>query len=169
MDVTIFTYLYKTTIFETRIIIINMKWITKTYNELSKEELYSLLRLRAEVFVVEQDCPYQDVDNKDQRAIHIFASNNGEVIAYSRVFKAGDYFKETAIGRVTIKQSFRGTGLGIKLMEKSIDYIDTHFSTNAIHISAQTYLKKYYQSLGFKQVGEGYLEDDIPHIGMRRN
>ena len=146
-----------------------MNWFYKTYDELSKDELYALLRLRAEVFVVEQDCPYQDVDNKDQRAIHIFASNNGEVVAYSRVFKAGDYFKETAIGRVTIKQSFRGTGLGRKLMEQSIDYIDTHFSINTIHISAQTHLKKYYQSFGFKQVGEGYLEDDIPHIGMLRN
>lgn len=145
-----------------------MDWFYKTYNELSKDELYALLRLRAEVFVVEQDCPYQDVDNKDQKAIHVFASKNGKVVAYSRVFRAGDYFEETAIGRVTIKQSFRGTGLGKELMEKCIYYIDMHFDSDTIHISAQTYLKEYYQSFGFKQVGKGYLEDDIPHIGMHR-
>lgn len=145
-----------------------MKWFSKTYDELTKSELYALLHLRAEVFVVEQDCPYQDVDNKDQKAIHVFATDDKEVIAYARIFKAGDYFKEVAIGRVVTKISFRGTGLGRELMEKSIAYIDTNFDTRAIHISAQKHLKEYYESLGFRQIGEGYLEDGIPHIGMLR-
>lgn len=145
-----------------------MDWFYKTYEELTKDELYALLHLRAEVFVVEQDCPYQDVDNKDQKAIHVFVVKDTEVIAYARIFRTGDYFEETAIGRVTTKQSYRGTGLGKELMEKSITYIDTHFDSDTIHISAQTHLKKYYESFGFKQVGEGYLEDDIPHIGMLR-
>jgi len=145
-----------------------MDWFYKTYNELSKDELYALLRLRAEVFVVEQDCPYQDVDNKDQKAVHVFAIKDGEVMAYARILKAGDYFMETGIGRVVTKQTHRGAGLGIELMKKSIEYVDAHFDTKTIHISAQTHLKKYYQSFGFKQVGVEYLEDNIPHIGMRR-
>ncbi len=145
-----------------------MDWFYKTYDELSKDELYTLLRLRAEVFVVEQDCPYQDVDNKDQKAIHVFATQNTEVIAYSRIFKAGDYFEEVAIGRVVIKDSYRGSGLGKELMEKSIYYIDNNFNSTTIHISAQTHLKKYYESFGFTQTGEAYLEDAIPHIGMLR-
>jgi len=145
-----------------------MNWFSKSYDELTKAELYALLRFRAEVFVVEQDCPYQDVDNKDQQAIHIFAIDDLEVIAYARVFKAGDYFNEAAIGRVVTKQSHRGTGLGRELMKKSIDFIETHFAPKTIRISAQTYLKKYYESFGFQQIGEGYLEDNIPHIGMLR-
>ncbi len=145
-----------------------MDWFYKTYKELTKDELYALLRLRAEVFVVEQDCPYQDVDNKDQKAIHVFAANDTEIFAYARIFRAGDYFKETAIGRVTTNQFYRGTGLGKELMKKSIHYIDENFKSRNIHISAQTHLKKYYEDFGFKQIGKGYLEDNIPHIGMVR-
>jgi len=143
-----------------------MYWSFKTFNELTKEELYSLLRLRAEVFVVEQDCPYQDVDNKDQKALHVFAIENNEVIAYTRVFKAGDYFQEAAIGRVVTKPSYRGMGLGQKLMKKTINFIDKSSISKPIRISAQTYLIPYYESFGFKKIGIEYKEDGIPHIGM---
>jgi len=145
-----------------------MNWITKTYNELTKEELYSMLRLRAEVFVVEQNCPYQDLDNKDQLALHLLAIDQDEVVAYLRIFKAGDYFQEISIGRVVVKPTYRSTGLGHKAMKKAIAYIEAHNTQKAIRISAQTYLKKFYESHGFKQVGEGYLEDGLPHIGMLR-
>ena len=143
-----------------------MNWNFKTFNKLTKIELYSLLRLRAEVFVVEQDCPYQDVDNKDQKALHVFAVENEEVIAYTRVFKPGDYFQEASIGRVVTKPSYRGTGLGQKLMQNTIDFIENSTISKPIRISAQTYLIQFYESYGFKKVGIKYEEDGIPHIGM---
>ena len=143
-----------------------MNWNFKTFNELSKDELYSLLRLRAEVFVVEQDCPYQDVDNKDQKALHVFAVENEEVIAYTRVFKPGDYFQEASIGRVVTKPSYRGTGLGQKLMQKTINFIEKGPILKPIRISAQTYLIKFYEGYGFKKIGVKYEEDGIPHISM---
>ncbi len=146
-----------------------MNWITKSYQELTKEELYGLLRLRAEVFVVEQDCPYQDVDNKDQFAQHLFAIDKEEVVVYLRIFKAGDYFQEISIGRVVVKPTYRSTGLGHQAMKKAIDYIEEQNTQKAIRISAQTYLKKFYERHGFKQIGEGYLEDGLPHIGMLRS
>jgi ElaA protein len=143
-----------------------MKWLYKTYDELNKDELYSLLRLRAAVFVVEQDCPYQDVDNKDQKAIHIFAKDQKQIIAYARIFHAGDYFQEVAIGRVVIETSYRGTGLGQNLLQKTIEYILKNKFPLPIRISAQTYLIKFYESFGFKKIGVVYQEDGIPHTGM---
>ncbi len=145
-----------------------MVWKLKSYSALTKEELYSLLRLRATVFVVEQDCPYQDLDNKDQKAQHLLGIDAGEVVAYLRIFKAGDYFQEISIGRVVVKPDYRATGLGHELMNQAIDFIEKNFKDKSIRISAQTYLKKFYESHGFKQVGLGYLEDGLPHIGMLR-
>ncbi len=145
-----------------------MQWSIKTYKELTKDELYGLLRLRAAVFVVEQDCPYQDVDNKDQKALHVLAVENGEVIAYTRIFNPGDYFQETAIGRVVSNPKYRGLGLGQELMRKSLTFIEEKNIPQPIRISAQTYLKNFYENFGFKQVGIEYMEDDIPHIGMIR-
>lgn len=144
-----------------------MKWFYKKFDQLTNEELYSILLLRSEVFVVEQDCVYQDMDNKDQKAIHLFAIENEVVVAYSRIFKAGDYFKEASIGRVVVKPTHRRLSLGIELMKKSIMFMDKH-NYGSIHISAQKYLQKFYEELGFKQVTDEYLEDDIPHIGMQR-
>ena len=145
-----------------------MKWITKQFGELSTNEIYSILRLRAAIFVVEQDCVYQDVDNKDQKATHIFALENDEVVAYTRVFKAGDYFQEASIGRVVVAINNRGKGLARILMDKSILYVETNFTSTTIRISAQTYLKEFYSSLGFKQAGVQYEEDGLPHIAMLR-
>lgn len=145
-----------------------MKIEVKTFEELSKKELYELLRLRAEVFVVEQDCVYQDLDGKDQMALHVVGSKNEKIVAYTRIFKPGDYFKEASIGRVVVMESERKYGFGQDIMMASISMIKEHFGETLIHLSAQTYLKKFYNSMGFEQVGEGYLEDGIPHIGMTR-
>jgi len=140
----------------------------KTFNELSIMELYELLRLRSEVFVVEQDCVYQDIDNKDQKAVHVLGYYNSSLVAYTRLFKAGDYFNETSIGRVVVREIARGSGAGYEIMNASIHFINDVLKESQIRISAQTYLKKFYNNLGFKEVGEEYLEDGIPHINMIR-
>ena len=141
----------------------------KRFNELSIDELYGILRLRSEVFVVEQDCVYQDLDNKDQKALHLFILNTNEIIGYTRLFKAGDYFDNASIGRVVVSGNHRDKKLGHVLIKESIDAISKYFNTSKITLSAQTHLKKFYESHGFQQVGEGYLEDGIPHIEMNKN
>ena len=138
----------------------------KKFEELSISQLYGILQLRAEVFVVEQDCAYQDLDGKDQKALHVIGIKNNEVVAYSRIFKPGDYFKEASIGRVVVKDSERKYRYGYEIMNASIKVVHEHLNETKIYLSAQSYLKNFYNSLGFKQVGEGYLEDGIPHIGM---
>ncbi len=140
----------------------------KTFKDLNTEELYKILQLRSEVFVVEQDCVYQDIDSKDQKALHVIGFKNDEVVAYTRIFKSGDYFKDASIGRVVVKESERKYGYGKVIMEASIKAVEENLKETKIHISAQEYLIKFYSSLGFKQVGEGYLEDGIPHVGMIR-
>ena len=141
----------------------------KTYDQLSKDELYDLLQLRAEVFVVEQDCPYQDVDGKDKKAVHVLGYKEGKLVAYTRIFKQGNYFKNASIGRVVVSKDQRQFGYGYDLMNASIQAVEKLFRTNTIEISAQTYLKKFYNNLDFVEVGDGYLEDDIPHIKMVKN
>lgn len=139
---------------------------TKTFEELTKEELYALLELRTAVFVVEQNCPYQEVDGKDQKALHVFGTKDGNIVAYARAFNAGDYFKEASIGRVTVHQDQRKYGYGYDIMNASINAVKEYFNKTVIYLSAQSYLLKFYNSLGFEAVGEEYLEDDIPHIKM---
>ncbi|TGV00762.1 GNAT family N-acetyltransferase [Flavivirga rizhaonensis] len=138
----------------------------KTFEELTKLELYSLLQLRSEVFVVEQDCVYQDIDGKDQKALHVLGFKEEKLVAYTRIFKPGDYFKEPSIGRVVVIKSERAYKYGYNIMEASIKAISEHFNTSLIKISAQVYLTKFYTNLGFKAIGGEYLEDDIPHIAM---
>lgn len=139
---------------------------TKTFNELSIQELYELLQLRSEVFVVEQDCVYQDIDGKDQKALHVLAYNKNKLVAYTRLFKAGDYFKEASIGRVVVRKETRKFKYGYTIMEASIQAVKDHFNTSEIRISAQLHLKRFYNNLGFKAVGNDYLEDGIPHVNM---
>lgn len=146
-----------------------LTWHTKSFKELTTDELYSILQLRSKVFVVEQDCVYQDVDNKDQKALHVFGLKNKEVVAYSRIFKAGDYFKEASIGRVVVAENYRKYGLGHELLKQCLQAIKQHYKTEEVKISAQTYLKNFYKQYNFKQVGEEYLEDGIPHIAMLRS
>lgn len=143
-----------------------MQFIIKSYEELTKEELYSLLQLRSEVFVVEQDCVYQDIDSKDQKALHILGFKADKIIAYTRLFDSGNYFDTPSIGRVVVKQTERKYGYGHELMKVSIKETKKRFSNKTITISAQLYLQKFYESHGFVVVGEQYLEDDIPHIKM---
>ena len=145
-----------------------MEFIVKKFNTLSIEELYAILQLRSEVFVVEQDCVYQDVDFKDQKALHVFGIKKDIIVAYTRIFKPGDYFKEASIGRVVVKDTERKYGYGYDLMNASIKAVQSEFNTIKVTISAQVYLTKFYNSLGFTQVGEEYLEDGIPHIEMIR-
>lgn len=140
--------------------------LTKTFSELKTQELYDMLQLRSEVFVVEQDCVYQDVDGKDQMALHILGYKGERLVAYTRIFKPGDYFEESSIGRVVVRASERKFKYGYSIMQASIEAIKKHYDENIIRISAQMYLKKFYNNLDFKEVGEKYLEDGIPHINM---
>ena len=139
---------------------------TKTFKELTIDELYNVLQLRSEVFVVEQDCVYQDLDFKDQKALHVLGYANEKLVAYTRIFKPGDYFKEASIGRVVVKENERQHKYGYDIMEASSLAIKKYYNVTTIKISAQTYLKRFYNNLGFKETGEEYLEDGIPHIGM---
>lgn len=143
-----------------------MEFIAKKFEELSLQNLYSILQLRAEVFVVEQECAYQDIDNKDQYALHILAIEQNEVVAYARCFDSGFYFEEAAIGRVVINKAFRDKGYGHSLLKAAICAIEENFNTLNIKLSAQQHLTKFYEAHGFSAIGEGYLEDGIPHIGM---
>ena len=138
----------------------------KSFEELSKLELYKILRLRAEVFIVEQDCVYQDVDDKDQKALHVILKKSDEIIGYTRLFWPGDYFKEASIGRVVISKKERDNNYGSELMKASILAISEKMKEKKIKISAQTYLKNFYNNLGFLESGKEYLEDGIPHVAM---
>ena len=140
----------------------------KRFNELSTSELYQLLQLRSEVFVVEQNCVYQDIDGKDEKALHLLGEIDHKVVAYSRIFKANDYFENASIGRVAIAEKYRAQKWGHQLMQEAISGIENNFGIQSITISAQLYLKKFYESHGFVQIGETYLEDGIPHIEMLR-
>ena len=140
----------------------------KKFNDLSPLELYEILQLRSEVFVVEQDCVYQDIDGNDQKALHIIGTVENKIIAYTRCFRPGDYFKEASIGRVVVKESQRKFKRGNQIMNKSIKAINDHYKTKIIKISAQCYLNKFYTNLQFKSIGEKYLEDGIPHVAMLR-
>lgn len=146
-----------------------MNFIVKTFQELTTSELYELLQLRSEVFVVEQDCVYQDLDGKDQNALHVIGVKESKIVAYTRLFNSGEYFDTPSIGRVVVQESERKYGYGHDLIKASIKAIVDNYNKTTITISAQTYLQKFYESHGFKQIGEGYLEDGIPHIRMVRN
>lgn len=139
---------------------------TKTFEELSLQELYKILQLRSEVFVVEQDCVYQDIDGKDEKGLHILGFEEKELVAYTRIFPPGVYFPQAAIGRVVVREPNRKNSFGHEILKASVEAIDQKFNTREIKLSAQVYLTKFYESHGFRQTGEGYLEDGIPHIAM---
>lgn len=145
-----------------------MIWTIKSFKELTINELYYILKLRSAIFVVEQNCVYHDIDGKDKKAIHLFVEKEGEIIAYTRLFKPGDYYKEAAIGRVMVIPSYRGTGLGHQLIEKSILQLEKICGRTSIKLGAQTYLKGFYKTHRFIPISEEYLEDGIPHILMLR-
>ena len=143
-------------------------WKIKPFSKLSTEELYQILKIRQEVFIVEQTCYYLDADGYDQQAVHIWAEKEGEILAYSRVFEPGIKYKEATIGRVLTNPNYRKNNLGKILIRFSIDTIEARFRTRSIRISAQDYLLSFYSEFGFEDTGKKYLEDDIPHTEMVR-
>lgn len=147
----------------------NPKFKIKRFKELTLEELYQLLMLRSEVFVVEQNCVYHDIDNKDPKALHVIGEYEGKIIAYARLFQPGDYFDNASIGRVVIDADYRDKKWGHQLIHAAIEAIQSQFNVRLITISAQLYLKKFYETNGFIATGEVYDEDGIPHIQMTRN
>jgi ElaA protein len=138
------------------------------FSKLSSPQVYDLLQLRSEVFVVEQDCVYQDIDGYDNKAFHVLFYEDKILVAYSRILPPGVYFEKLSIGRVIVKATHRKLNLGHDLMDRSIAFSRTNYPKSSIKISAQQYLIKFYESHGFETDGEGYLEDGIPHIGMNR-
>ncbi|HFI0944056.1 TPA: GNAT family N-acetyltransferase [Streptococcus suis] len=143
-----------------------MQWEMKAFDQLSLQELYTILTLRMDVFVVEQACPYPEVDGKDPNCLHLLGTDEGELVAYLRILPAGLSYDEVSIGRVVIKPSHRGKGLARPMMEQAIDFITTVWEESQIKIGAQAHLEKFYGSLGFESVSEVYLEDNIPHLDM---
>lgn len=143
-------------------------WKIKPFSKLSTEELYQILKIRQEVFIVEQTCYYLDADGYDQQAVHIWAEKEGEILAYSRVFEPGIKYKEASIGRVLTNPNYRKNNLGKILIRFSINTIEARFRTQSIRISAQDYLLRFYSEFGFQDTGKKYLEDDIPHTEMVR-
>ena len=142
-------------------------WQCKKFRDLSAGEMHSVLALRAAVFVVEQKCPYQDPDYKDEYGMHVMGWLNGELVAVARILPQGVSYQEVSIGRVATSATVRGTGAGLLLMEKTMHYIKDHFGNVPVRISAQSYLRKYYERYGFvRSEKEEYLEDDIPHLDM---
>ncbi len=143
-----------------------MEILVKTFDELTIYELHDLLKLRSDVFVVEQDCVYPDIDGKDQKGLHVMGKKEGKIVAYTRCFPPGYYFDQAAIGRVVVDAGERTHGYGHDIMNASIKAVQDAYGTKEIKLSAQTYLTRFYTSLGFEPIGEEYLEDGIPHIAM---
>ncbi len=141
-------------------------WTYKKFADLRPDELYAIMRLRIEVFIIEQNCIFQDADNKDQKAVHFMGWHNEQLVAYTRLFDAGACYEEASIGRVVTSHIARGSGIGKELMKESISLLYTLFGKQPIRIGAQLYLKRFYESLGFQQTSDVYLEDDIEHIEM---
>lgn len=143
-----------------------IQWVLKKFEELTSYELYAILQLRNEVFVVEQNCVFQDADNKDQDSYHLMGFANNKLIAYSRLVPAEKMYEQASIGRVVTSPSVRRSGAGRELMRHSIDAVYNLFGVQSIKIGAQLYLKQFYGSFDFKQVSDVYLEDGIEHIDM---
>jgi ElaA protein len=146
-----------------------LEWKIIPFDLLSVHELYDILRLRSEIFVVEQNCVYLDLDGKDQKALHLFGTFEGKIVAHARLFKPGISFVHASIGRVTVEAKHREKKWGHELMRQAIAGILDHYGETEITIGAQLYLKKFYESHGFVQTSEMYLEDDIPHIQMEKS
>ena len=144
-----------------------MSWQLKHYHELSSDLLYQILKLRQEVFIIEQNCNYLDADGYDQYSQHLMGFKNGRLIAYMRIVEAGQIYKNISFGRILIRKEYRRIGLGRKLMKQAL----LHFNDNNLTIvmSAQLYLVNFYNQFNFDVIGTEYLEDDIPHIKMIRN
>ena len=145
-----------------------IRWQWKYFDELTADELYSILKVRQEVFVLEQNCLYLDADGKDRHSFHLTGHSDNEIVAYARIVKPGISYAEVSIGRILSAKTARGTGSGKQLMVEAISRIEKEFGTSDIRISAQSYLEKFYRQFGFIPTGKEYLEDEIPHKEMLR-
>lgn len=145
-----------------------IEWSIKKFEDLGVHELYAILRLRNDVFVVEQNCVFQDADNKDASSYHCQGKNEGELVAYARIVPPGEAYEQPGIGRVATALHARGGGLGRRLIEVCIEFIRQVYGEVPVRIGAQVYLMKFYQSFGFAQAGDIYLEDGIDHVHMIR-
>jgi len=146
----------------------NMIWKIKSFEEITTSELYEIIKARVDVFVVEQNCPYPDLDGYDRQAIHLWAEQENSVLAYCRIFNKGIKYPETSIGRVLTTEKARGKSLGKQLIQYAVETIENRFHTNEVRISAQDYLLRFYSGFGFEDTGKKYLEDNIPHTEMFR-
>ncbi|MGL5279181.1 MAG: GNAT family N-acetyltransferase [Cetobacterium sp.] len=140
--------------------------ICKKFNELTLEELYEILKLRSEVFVVEQKCIYNDIDGKDLTSSHIMIKEDGKIKAYLRALQPGVSYEDASLGRVLVSPDARGKGYAKTIVKKGVEYILNNFNTTKITIGAQEYLKNFYSEIGFKPISEVYDEDGIPHLDM---
>lgn len=143
----------------------HIKWTCQTFEQLSKEDLYLILMERVNVFVVEQTCPYPEIDHRDQEALHLIAKENDTIVAYCRIFQNGIMYKEASIGRILVTQAGRKKGYGKMLLIKALEKL-SELGETSVKIQAQAYLKSFYESFGFKAVSDVYDEDGIPHLDM---
>ncbi len=143
-------------------------WLHLAFDQLTVPQLYAVLQLRSDVFVMEQNCPYQDMDGFDAQAVHVMGWAGDSLVAYARCFPAGVKFEEASIGRVITSAALRGTGAGPVLMQQAIDCVQQQWGAQPIRIGAQAHLVEFYGKLDFMVAGAPYIEDGIPHIEMLR-
>lgn len=143
-----------------------MQWHVKSFEQLSADELYRILEQRVNVFMLEQNCLYPEIDGKDPRSFHLFAETNGQIAAYCRMLPPGVAYDQASIGRVLVGGDFRGRGLAQELMTRAIAFLTEERGEREIKIQAQHYLEKFYGSLGFRPISDVYPEDGIPHVDM---
>ena len=146
----------------------SLRWEWKRFNDLTADEVYTILCVRQQVFVLEQECLYLDADGKDREAFHLMGFDGEDMVAYARILDAGVSYDEVSMGRILTTDKARGKGAGIELMEVGIRQINAHYGQVPIRISAQTYLLAFYEKFGFRSTGKEYLEDEIPHTEMLR-
>lgn len=146
-------------------------WQFKTFSDLSSNELYDLLKLRVDVFIVEQNCPYPDLDNvdRDPRVLHLLGYDSEVLVAYARILPKGSYCSMLSFGRIAVAKGLRSTGLGKELVTQVIEYCREKWADELVKISAQLYLENFYTSFGFIRSSDEYLEDGIPHIAMQNH
>lgn len=149
----------------------DLQWQSKQFQQLNNYQLYEILKLRVDVFVVEQNCPYPELDNKDIHieTHHLTAHHNSNLIAYARILPPGLSYQEISIGRLAVEETTRRKGIGSMLMKKCLEETDKIWPGSSIKISAQEYLKEFYEKFGFVKISDSYLEDNIPHIAMLKN
>ncbi|GAB4075072.1 GNAT family N-acetyltransferase [Barrientosiimonas marina] len=143
-----------------------MNWHVKSFQELTNDELFALMKLRVNIFVVEQACAYSELDDYDRQALHYFAEDDGDIVANVRLLPRDTAFKEPSIGRVVVAPEYRGGGYGRRIMQKAMHYIAGQWHEPVIKLSAQTHLKSFYGELDFRQLSDAYLDSGISHVDM---